>query len=71
LDTGILLLDELLDVLEVLAGSGGDVLSRSISVTLALRKGTLTYVIGGDECAISSPDFTASIAKTFKSLLWR
>ena len=34
-------------------------------------KAAMTYVVGGDEGAVRSPDFPAGVAEPLKGLLWK
>ena len=77
LQTGVVLFDEFVDILEVFAGGGRDVLEiQELGIDGKWTPGgggggtDGTYVVDGDQCAVRPADFSAGILEAFKGLLW-
>jgi len=68
LQSGVLDVDELFDILEGFSGGGGNIL-EGVSVSADLDQAIGTYVIGGGKRTVWSSDFSAGVLQSLKSLL--
>jgi hypothetical protein len=69
LESGVLDVDELFDVLEGFSGGGGNILEVVLAfadVNWAIG----TYVIGGGKRTVWSSDFSAGVFQSLESLLF-